>query len=56
MWLFALILILLSLPLFIMQYLKGGEPNRLQIRLGYLMLGVGVAILLLNWIGVFPTD
>lgn len=45
MWLFGALLIILSLPLFAMRFLKGGEPNVLQWRLAWVLAIVGVVLI-----------
>lgn len=49
--LFALLLIFLALPLFLIAAL-GGKSSPLQIRLGLLMVGVAVLIIILVRVGI----
>ena len=54
MWIFGVVLILLALPLYISQWLKGDQANPRQVRLATLMFIVAVVIIMLDAIGIFP--
>ncbi|MDP9316550.1 MAG: hypothetical protein M3R24_37805 [Chloroflexota bacterium] len=47
MWVLAALLIILALPLFVIHLLKGGG-NPLQLRLGLVMIGAAVLLVLLE--------